>query len=391
MSAPRATPSPAPRQASPPAEALLRAIGAEPAFAEAVLGDLAEEYALRASRDGEAAARWWYAREALRSTPHLIRSAARHARRHRPALVAAWLAGGALAAALVLLALFGGHGPPAQLVVGTGDDAEGVVLNHLRPVQLPARVLDAKGHPLERTGVHYQWTSGAPVSVSASGVVTCTQHGDATVRASLGPLATHVLVRCRPVREVRATVWNDFVLGDPARELPVDFVGVDGHPVTLLSARVRISDSTIATLEGLRIRPLSPGRTHVEVSVGDRGTSGAVRVFAPVRSLAALRPDQRLVAAPVRLARGDSIRWPLPVGLFNLVFLPDPTANLAASRAAPTLRVDGPVMCMPAPGPRVYNSHCLARGPGATVTAAHPGRGAREIVGRLAIEWEQKR
>ncbi|HEX6535019.1 MAG TPA: permease prefix domain 2-containing transporter [Gemmatimonadaceae bacterium] len=395
MTAKRVTPRSAPRAAVPAAERLLLALGADPAFSEAVLGDLAEEYARRVSLEGVAAARWWYAREALRTAPHLARSALRRARRHRPALLAAWIAGGALVATGALIALFAGNGPPARLVVGAGYPAGGVVLNNVRPVRLPIQVLDARGHLLDATGVRYQWMSGAPMSVSASGVVTCTRRGDATVRASLGPLATDVLVRCRPVRGIRATGFNDFVLGEPPRELPVEFIGVDGQPVMLLSGRASIGDSAVATLDGLLIRPRGPGRTWLSLKVGDRWTGASIRVFRPVRTLEGLRPeqrpDQRFVAAPVRLARGESVRWPLPVGLFSLVFLPDRTAERGASQAAPALSVDGPIMCMPAPGPRVYNSHCLARGPGATVTAAHPGAGAATIAGALAIAWERPR
>ena len=36
--------------------------------------------------------------------------------------------------------------------------------------------------------------------------MACTEAGDATVRASIGALATHVLVRCRPVRDVQAAL-----------------------------------------------------------------------------------------------------------------------------------------------------------------------------------------
>ena len=72
--------TPTPGTGSPTvAERLLQAIGADPVFAEVVLGDLAEEFALRAARDGVVAARWWYTCEALRSAPHLIRSWLRHA------------------------------------------------------------------------------------------------------------------------------------------------------------------------------------------------------------------------------------------------------------------------------------------------------------------------
>ena len=62
-------------------EILLEALGAEPHYREAVLGDLAEEFALRAERDGEASALRWYRREAVRTAPHLLHSACHRARR----------------------------------------------------------------------------------------------------------------------------------------------------------------------------------------------------------------------------------------------------------------------------------------------------------------------
>ncbi|HVX42101.1 MAG TPA: permease prefix domain 2-containing transporter [Gemmatimonadaceae bacterium] len=54
------------------AEQLLQALGANSEFADVLLGDLAEEFAERAARDGEPAARRWYWIEATRSAPHLL-------------------------------------------------------------------------------------------------------------------------------------------------------------------------------------------------------------------------------------------------------------------------------------------------------------------------------
>jgi len=54
-------------------EALLQSLGADPDFADDVLGDLAEEFSLRCRWDGAPAARRWYYREALRTAPHLLR------------------------------------------------------------------------------------------------------------------------------------------------------------------------------------------------------------------------------------------------------------------------------------------------------------------------------
>jgi hypothetical protein len=62
------------------AESLLEALGAAPDYREAVMGDLAEEFEVRAQRDGEGAARSWYVREAAYAVPALLRSAARNVR-----------------------------------------------------------------------------------------------------------------------------------------------------------------------------------------------------------------------------------------------------------------------------------------------------------------------
>jgi hypothetical protein len=64
---------------APPAtvERLLEALGTKTDFRDGILGDLAEEFALRAERDGAAAARRWYYRESIRASPHLLRDWAR--------------------------------------------------------------------------------------------------------------------------------------------------------------------------------------------------------------------------------------------------------------------------------------------------------------------------
>ena len=82
------------------AEHLLAALGADPAFRDAVLGDLAEEHAERTARDGARAAARWYRREALRAAPHLLWSALR-ALRGRDV---AHLAGVAVSAYVLLIA-----------------------------------------------------------------------------------------------------------------------------------------------------------------------------------------------------------------------------------------------------------------------------------------------
>lgn len=57
------------------AEALLEALGATSARRDAIVGDLAEEFGERATRDGVGPATRWYRREAWRAAPHLVRDA----------------------------------------------------------------------------------------------------------------------------------------------------------------------------------------------------------------------------------------------------------------------------------------------------------------------------
>jgi hypothetical protein len=58
-------------------ERLLEALGTKTDFRDGLLGDLAEEFALRAEREGAPATRRWYYRESIRATPHLLRDWAR--------------------------------------------------------------------------------------------------------------------------------------------------------------------------------------------------------------------------------------------------------------------------------------------------------------------------
>jgi hypothetical protein len=52
---------------------LLIACGCKSEFSDAIVGDLAEEFALRAEWDGAPAARRWYYRECVRVAPYLVR------------------------------------------------------------------------------------------------------------------------------------------------------------------------------------------------------------------------------------------------------------------------------------------------------------------------------
>jgi len=88
-------------------EALLQSLGADPELADDILGDLAEEFAVRRQWDGTTAARRWYYREALRTAPHLLRDWRRRFRFGEAAPLAGALLAGIVVDAFVARALTG--------------------------------------------------------------------------------------------------------------------------------------------------------------------------------------------------------------------------------------------------------------------------------------------
>lgn len=176
---------------------LLRFIGGDMAFADDVLGDLAEERARRARELGLAAARRWYVIEAVRSAPHVAWNAVRRGGLRGSAHVAVVVAAMALEVTMMVIALRSEHDVPARLVMDgpyMGNGRDGIVVNTIHPVRLAMRVVDAEGRALTSTGVRYRWTAGAPVSISGDGIVTCAHARDAVLRASVGAVARTVTV-----------------------------------------------------------------------------------------------------------------------------------------------------------------------------------------------------
>jgi hypothetical protein len=389
-------------------ERALLALGGDPTFIADLLGDLSEEYTLRAAHDGVYAARFWYLREMVRSSPHLVWNAIRHGTASERARLAAYILAVVVSLSVLTIAWVTRNGPPARLIAGAGSDADGIVVNNFGPVQLSMRVLDAAGHRLERTDVRYRQVSGAPIPVSPRGAIKCTRRGDVIVRASLAALTRDFVIHCQPVRKIRDAGWGNFVVGDPAGTFTVDAVGLDGKPVTRIAARLRVEDSTIATLDSSgRLRPLRPGQTWTDIEIGDRRAGAFVTVYEPVRTFEGLRPDQRLVVAPIRITRGASIRWPLPTGVFFLTFSADSSEAPPArgfqglgSGSSPTVQspvnmtVAGLIMCtrMGESQPGALGAYCLARAPGATLILTYSGPGGpNEIVGSLALERQEQR
>ncbi len=313
------------------AERLLHAIGADPRFTEAVFGDLAEEYALRATRDGLAAARWWYSCEVLRSGPHFLRSWIRYASRYERARLTAVLGGLALTSLVILIALLTRNGPPTHISAGTADV---VIVNNEKTVRLPVQVFDAAGHLLKNNDVRFHWIGGARIPISASGRVTCKEPGDADVRVSLGSLSRDVQLHCRPIRELMGGIggdFGDFVAGDLPTKLSISATGTDGKPVDLIALSAQVQDSEVASLDGLNLQPKAPGTTEISLWAGDQWTSNYIRVYKRGASPEALRVGEGF-ASVVRLHGGDMQRWSIPYGRRYDVSLAPMTADTGDAR-----------------------------------------------------------
>jgi len=302
-------------------ERLVRAIGADAQVVEDVFGDLAEEYASRIGREGALMARTWYVREVIRSAPHLVDHALRRAAHRHPARLAACLMTAVAVPIAVVLTY------QARSVASLAAEGEsGYVLNSVRPVRLPVRVFDARGRLRKSTDVRFRWLSGTSVAISPSGVATCVESGDATVRASLGPLWADLVIHCRPVREVFGPPMLDLVVGDSARDVPFEAVGPDGRLVTLLAGQFAVGDSSVATLDGPRIRARKEGSTWVRARFGESASFTSVHVYERASSPEGVRPGQH-VAVPVHLEFGEMRQWQLPAGDYFLKILPESAAE----------------------------------------------------------------
>ncbi len=259
------------------------------------------------------------------------------------------------------------------------------MINNVRPMQLSVHVFDAAGHVLPDTGVRFQWTSPISAPLSHKGVVTCTQAGDATLRASLGPLVKSALVRCRPVHDVLGGGPVNLVMGDPPYDVWFDAVDAAGRRVRPLTAVLTVDDTMVVTREGWRIRARAPGTTGVDVWVGDGWAHWYVRVFEPAHTFDSIRVGQHL-AVPVRLAAGEQRSWQIPPSRkeFGVQILPG-----GDTLRVPRLAVIG-ANCMsrtPWDMPRIpWGYGCLAWH-GAVVIAYHPRNvdPAREWSGTVTV------
>jgi hypothetical protein len=188
----------------------------------------------------------------------------------------------------MLLAAAGCTERPARLIAGLSDT---VVVSTTRSAEIPVDVVDSAGHVLRSKRLRFRSLSGDSLHVSRDGRVTCARPGDATMRASLGPLSTTFVLYFRPIRAFVFGMNNyALVVGGPSKTLRLVGQGVDGRPVTLLAARLSVRDSGIVSLDHGSLSARSPGQTVIRVESGDSRTTLNVEVIQLVAVPSDLRP-----------------------------------------------------------------------------------------------------
>jgi hypothetical protein len=278
---------------------------------------------------------------------------------------------------------------PAHLVVPIASGNDTIVVNSVHPARLEVTVTDQYGRPSSASAVRFRLISGT-VELSPTGAVTCRRRDDAVVQATFAGLSRSFALRCRPVKSLEAPSWMGFLVGDSARDVSFIAHGLDGAPVTELRGSVTIEDRSIAELVGQKVRPKQPGRTFVEVRVGDRRAVIAVQVHHLVTSFVNQPRDEERLAMRVRLARGDTIEVPLPKAAFWVTYVPNNPGE-----TPPTIELRGNGSCTTGNGVQAmrgvegeYAKYCHSDD-GARFSIAHGQTGADTVYGTLALELKR--
>jgi hypothetical protein len=215
---------------------------------------------------------------------------------------------------------------PVRLVAGLDDT---VIVNSARRQVVPVSGYDRAGRTVAVPRPRIEWVSGDTLSLSPDGDVRCTRRGDATIRVMAAGLSTRAALYCRPMSGFSFPTHNyNLYVGGPPQRLEVTGRGIDGRPVTLLAARVRVRDSLVASVVNGAIVPKRAGTTIIDVEAGDDRTTLSVQVVQLATSTAALRPNEIFVE-PLALRRNDVRSYPIPAGRFEIRFISDSTSTPA--------------------------------------------------------------
>ena len=280
--------------------------------------------------------------------------------------------------ALLLLSLGACARTPERLRLGSSDT---VVVNSREPVALPVHAFDRDGRELRVRRTRFTKLTGDDrVRISDDGVVTCLGRGDAQISVTSGARSVRGMVRCEPIRGFRYMPGVELVAGGPPQRLAVAAVGIDGAPVTAIAGRMSVRDTTVVRLADGSVFARARGETFVDVEAGDCATAIHVDVLERVATPDTLEPYQEFMIPSLRLGVGESRRWRIPVGRFDLRFEP------AGSDRDPLVLAGVGLNCARFPGEDAQHYSCVSYG-GGTVVVRHPGASAtaQSLAGRLLV------
>ena len=280
--------------------------------------------------------------------------------------------------ALLVLSLGACAGTPKRLRLGSSDT---VVVNSRQPEAIPVHAFDRDGRELRVQRKRFAKLTGDDrVRISDDGVVTCLGRGDAQLSVTSGARSARGVVRCQPIRGFRYTPGMELVAGGPPQPLAVAAVGIDGAPVTAIAGRMSVRDTTVVRLANGDVFPRARGGTFVDVEAGDCETAIHVEVLERVATPGTLEPYQEFMIPSLRLGVGESRRWRVPVGRFDLRLEP------AGNDRNPLVLAGVGLNCARFPGADGQHYSCVSYG-GGTVVVRHPGprATAQSLAGRLVV------
>jgi hypothetical protein len=328
----------------------------------------------------------WCAGQAVRAIPYLAMDTLRRGPRQARLRLVAAVSALALAAAAVVTAVQLHIGPPARIEADRGFDTNDIVINNVKAMQMPIRALDARGHAVPNAGIRYERLDGDDIVVSQNGAISCRDRGDAVIRASLNDISSRITVHCRPVTQIRTQGWHDFLPGDGPHVVRVAVLDGDGKPVKELRGSVRVADTSIATLHRGFLTPHKTGTSRLTITIGNARTTVTIAVHEMVSRFDNLAPTQRSVAMRLRLAPGDTLHLPAPVGTVWVKWL-----SRDGSARHPELTAEGSGYCHNfndalSEFPRdEYGAYCeLADG--ARIRVARPGKTGPALTGALLVD-----
>lgn len=361
-------------------------VGLDLDLVDEIAGDLTEACAEH-SAQGRTLARAWCFAEIVRSLPHLALNTLRRGERRARLRLIAVLGSLVFVATAGVAAVEMRVGPPARIAADRGFDANAIVINNVEYVQMPVRVVDARGHTVTAAAVHYAWVGGDRIDISPNGAVACHERADATLRASFADLVSAVTVHCRPITQIQTTSWIDFLQGDPPRALPFEAIGADGKVATELRGSMRVANSKVATMDRGILTPHGIGASGLTISIGDARVRVPVIVHQLVQRFDNLTPTQLHVAMPLRIALGDTLHLPVPAGTVWVKWLPR-----GGAVTPPSITAEGPGYCHVGGEPlehwlpkNEFGAYCYVSA-GARIRIARSTVGEPLITGALLLE-----